>query len=60
MIPATAAFATGFCARNGIDRTAALRLRLVIEELFTNTIRHGIAASAMRPFALRRRRTTAS
>lgn len=41
MIPATAAFAQGFCERNGIDRTAALRLTLVIEELFTNTISHG-------------------
>jgi len=41
MIPATAAFAKAFCERNGIDRTAALRLRLVIEELFTNTISHG-------------------
>lgn len=41
MIPATAAFAHAFCERNGIDRTAALRLRLVIEELFTNTIGHG-------------------
>ena len=41
MIPATAEFAKGFCARNGIDRMAARRRRLVIEELFTNTIRHG-------------------
>lgn len=41
MIPATAAFAEAFCERNGIDRNVALRLRLVIEELFTNTISHG-------------------
>lgn len=35
------AFARVFCDRNGIDRSTALRLRLVIEELFTNTVRHG-------------------
>lgn len=37
----TAAFALDFCARNGIGRPPALRLRLVIEELFTNSIQHG-------------------
>jgi len=41
MIPATAAFARAFCERNRIDPRVALRLRLVIEELFTNTIDHG-------------------
>ena len=37
----TAGFAQAFCQRNGISRDDALRLTLVIEELFTNTVRHG-------------------
>jgi anti-sigma regulatory factor (Ser/Thr protein kinase) len=37
----TVAFARDFCDRTGLDRSAATRLRLVIEELFTNTVRHG-------------------
>jgi anti-sigma regulatory factor (Ser/Thr protein kinase) len=37
----TVAFAQTFCDRHGIGRKAALRLRLVIEEFFTNTVRHG-------------------
>ena len=30
-----------FCERHGIGRDHALRLTFVIEELFTNTVRHG-------------------
>jgi anti-sigma regulatory factor (Ser/Thr protein kinase) len=30
-----------FCDRNGISRQAALRARLILEELLTNSIRHG-------------------
>jgi len=41
LIPTTAAFADAFCARHAIERAVALRLRLVIEELFTNTVNHG-------------------
>ncbi|MFO1324458.1 MAG: ATP-binding protein [Burkholderiales bacterium] len=37
----TAAFALEFCGRRGIGRQAASRLRLVIEELFTNSVQHG-------------------
>jgi serine/threonine-protein kinase RsbW len=37
----TAVFAQAFCERYGIGRDHALRLTLVIEELFTNTVRHG-------------------
>jgi anti-sigma regulatory factor (Ser/Thr protein kinase) len=37
----TAAFAQSFCERHGVDRDDALRLTLVIEELFTNTVKHG-------------------
>ena len=40
-LPDTVAFARAFCDRHGIGRSAALRLRLVMEELFTNTVRHG-------------------
>jgi anti-sigma regulatory factor (Ser/Thr protein kinase) len=40
-LPDTAVFAQAFCERNGIGRDDALRLTLVIEELFTNTVQHG-------------------
>ena len=40
-LPDTASFARGFCERNGVGRDTALRLTFVIEELFTNTVRHG-------------------
>jgi len=35
------AFLEGFCTRTGLPRDACLRLNLVVEELFTNTVRHG-------------------
>lgn len=35
------AFIEEFCAESGLPRDACLRLNLVIEELFTNTVRHG-------------------
>ena len=35
------AFAQQFCDAHAAGRSAALRLRLVLEELFTNTVRHG-------------------
>ncbi|HEY2335874.1 MAG TPA: ATP-binding protein [Burkholderiales bacterium] len=48
MIPARLArmrdlrgFLEGFCAAAGVGREACLRLNLVLEELFTNTVRHG-------------------
>lgn len=34
-------FASRFCSTHGVDRDDALRLKLVVEELFTNTVRHG-------------------
>lgn len=37
----TADFALTFCERNGIPRQTALRVRLILEELLTNSIRHG-------------------
>ena len=48
MIPARLArmrdlqgFLEAFCAASGIARAPCLRLNLVLEELFTNTVRHG-------------------
>jgi serine/threonine-protein kinase RsbW len=35
------AFLEAFCAAAGIGREPCLRLNLVLEELFTNTVRHG-------------------
>jgi serine/threonine-protein kinase RsbW len=40
-IPETAAFARAFCAGEGLGQDATRRLTLIIEELFTNTVRHG-------------------
>src|SRR3970040_70432 len=34
-------FAERFCEAAGISREPCLRLNLVLEELFTNTVRHG-------------------
>ncbi|MGQ0545907.1 MAG: ATP-binding protein [Betaproteobacteria bacterium] len=34
-------FVERFCAQAGVGRDPCLRLNLVLEELFTNTIRHG-------------------
>ena len=41
MLPETAAFVQAFCDRCGIERDDAMRLTLIIEELFTNTVEHG-------------------
>ena len=35
------AFLERFCSENAVPRDACLRLNLVVEELFTNTVRHG-------------------
>ncbi len=34
-------FLNDFCTRQGIGREHCLRINLVVEELFTNTVRHG-------------------
>lgn len=34
-------FLEAFCVESGLSRTAYLRLNLVLEELFTNTVKHG-------------------
>lgn len=35
------AFLDAFCADSGLPRQECLRLNLVLEELFTNTVKHG-------------------
>lgn len=35
------AFLEAFCADSGMPRSDCLRLNLVLEELFTNTVKHG-------------------
>ena len=40
-LPLATAFAEHFCQQHGVARADSLRLALIIEELFTNTITHG-------------------
>jgi len=49
----TAAFAQSFCERHGVERDDALRLKLVIEELFTNTVKHGHRCESDSPVRIR-------
>jgi serine/threonine-protein kinase RsbW len=49
LLPATAAFIDAFCARNGIGSADALRVMLVVEELFTNSVMHGYAGECDAP-----------
>jgi serine/threonine-protein kinase RsbW len=48
-LPDTAIFARDFCERNGVSRDDALRLTLIIEELFTNTVQHGYGSESDAP-----------
>ena len=48
----TAEFAMSFCELHGISRPSALRLRLVIEELFTNSIQHGYRVESDAPIRI--------
>jgi len=41
MLAETAAFVESFCQHHGVGRDDALRITLIVEELFTNTIEHG-------------------
>ena len=43
------AFVEAFCAERGIARADVLRLSLVVEELFTNTVTHGHGADSDAP-----------
>jgi anti-sigma regulatory factor (Ser/Thr protein kinase) len=46
MLAETAAFVEGFCVRHGVGRDDALRLTLIVEELFTNTVTHGFGGDS--------------
>ncbi|HUH93272.1 MAG TPA: ATP-binding protein [Casimicrobiaceae bacterium] len=45
----TAAFVQRFCEGNGIGREDGLRLTLLVEELFTNTVQHGHGSESNAP-----------
>ena len=47
-----AAFAQDFCGRHGIGHRNASLLTLIIEELFTNTVRHGYRGDCDRPIRI--------
>lgn len=51
-MPAAAAFLEDFCARNRIGRADALRLTLVVEELFTNSVMHGYGVECDEPIEI--------
>ena len=47
--PALAAFAETACREAGLGSGDVLRVRLLLEELFTNTVRHGHSGDSDRP-----------
>ena len=47
--PALAAFAETACREAGLGSGDILRVRLLLEELFTNTVRHGHSGDSDRP-----------
>jgi serine/threonine-protein kinase RsbW len=52
MLPETAAFVESFCALHGIGHADALRLTVIVEELFTNTVEHGYGAESDAPIRI--------
>jgi serine/threonine-protein kinase RsbW len=52
MLRDTAAFAQAFCDRHGIVHDDALRLTMIIEELFTNTVEHGYRGESDAPIRI--------
>ncbi len=48
----TVAFVDDFCARHGIGRDDALRLTLIVEELFANTVEHGYRKESDAPIVI--------
>ena len=52
MLAETATFVETFCARAGVSRDDALRLTLIVEELFTNTVAHGHGGDCDAPVAV--------
>jgi serine/threonine-protein kinase RsbW len=51
-LPLATAFVEAFCELQGIDHADALRLTLVVEELFTNTVHHGHAGDCEAPVGI--------
>jgi len=51
-VPAVTAFTAGACLAAGLSRDACLRLTLLVEELFTNTVAHGHGHDSEAPVRL--------
>ncbi len=51
-LPLVGAFIEEICAAAGLERQDALRVTLVVEELFTNTVRHGHGGDSDAPVVL--------
>jgi anti-sigma regulatory factor (Ser/Thr protein kinase) len=51
-LPAIEAFIDDVCAGSGLGRESAFRLSVLVEELFTNTVRHGHGRDTDEPVAL--------
>lgn len=45
-LPATAAFVGAFCRRHAVDAGDGMRLTLIVEEVFSNVVRHGYRGEA--------------
>ncbi len=52
MLHQTRAFVEGFCASRGIAPRDALRLLLIVEELFTNSVVHGYGGDCDEPIGI--------
>ena len=52
-LPRIGAFLTEVCDASGLDRATCLRLNLLVEELFTNTVVHGHGGDSDAPVYLR-------
>lgn len=51
-LPTAATFTHEFCDRHGIAHQDALRLTLFVEELFSNTVRHGHGEDSEAPIRI--------
>jgi anti-sigma regulatory factor (Ser/Thr protein kinase) len=51
-LPRAAAFVEEFCGRHGVGTEDTLRLTLIVEELFTNTVEHGHGGDCDAPVRL--------
>lgn len=52
MLHDTAVFARAFCDRHGIVHDDAMRLTMIIEELFTNSVQHGYRGESDAPIRI--------